>query len=196
VIAFAKNSLLSGQAGKFTLPDDASEAFLLYENPGQGNGGGGMEKLNGITSVRIGEADVPLEFAAGERESGIQFSAADAAPKTGDWKQVAIGKDPAPAALLTWYRMTFALPEKNPAVWVPWQAHLEGDGNGFIYLNGHCLGRYWQAGPQHDYYLPECWLNFGPGQKNVIALDLRPAGKGVSLQAATVEPLSGFAEKR
>jgi hypothetical protein len=44
--------------------------------------------------------------------------------------------------------------------------------------------------------LPECWLNFGPGRKNVIALDLRPAGKDVSLQAATVEPLSAFAEKR
>jgi hypothetical protein len=198
VIAFAKSSLLSGQAGKYTLPDDANEAFLLCENPGQGNGGGGMEKLNGIGAVKIGETNVALEFATGERERGIQFSSADVSPKTGEWKDVAIAKDaaPAPASLLTWYRMTFALPEKNPAVWVPWQAHLEGTGNGFIYLNGHCLGRYWQTGPQHDYYLPECWLNFGPGQKNVIALDLRPAGKGVMLQAAVVEPLSGFAENR
>jgi hypothetical protein len=198
VIAFAKNNLLSSPSGKFTLPDDASEAYLLYENAGQANGGTGMERLNGIREVKNGETNVALEFAVGERERGIQFSESNVAPQTGEWKPVAITRDaaPAPEALLTWYRLTFALPEKNPSVWVPWQLHLEASGNGFIYLNGHCLGRYWQVGPQHDYYLPECWLNFGAGQNNVIALDLRPVNKGVAVQAAAVEPIVKFAEKR
>ena len=32
----------------------------------------------------------------------------------------------------------------------------------WIYLhNGHCIGRCWQKGPQHEYYIPECWLNIG-----------------------------------
>jgi hypothetical protein len=73
---------------------------------------------------------------------------------------------------------------------------LEAIGNGFLYLNGHCLGRYWQAGPQHDYYLPECWVNFGPGQPNVLALDLRPVNQGVAVTAAVVEPIAQFAENR
>jgi len=81
-------------------------------------------------------------------------------------------------------------------MWLPWQLHLEAGGNGFLYLNGHCLGRYWQAGPQRDFYLPECWLNSSPGQPNVIALDLRPVNKGVTLQCAVVEPMVQFAENR
>ena len=56
----------------------------------------------------------------------------------------------------------------NLAVWVPWRLHLYATGNGFLYLNGHPLGRYWEAGPQHDFFLPECWLNFGPGQSNQL----------------------------
>jgi len=198
VIALANDRLLAGTANKFTLPDGADQACLLYENAGQGNGGGGMERLNGIKGVSLGETNVPLAFATGERDRGLQFSTAEVLPQIGEWKAVALAKDaaPAPAALLTWYRLTFALPEKNPAQWVPWQLHLEASGNGFIYLNGHCLGRYWQAGPQHDYYLPECWLNFGAGPKNVIALDLRPLNQGIGLQAAAVEPMAGLAEQR
>ena len=199
VIALADNKLISGSKNQFTPPADAQQVVLLYENAGQLNFGAvsGLERLNGIETIKAGEADPPLEFAVGDRDRGLQFSSATA-PAIGDWQNVAIAKDadPAPEALLTWYRLTFALPEKNPAVWVPWQLHLEATGNGFLYLNGHCLGRYWQAGPQHDFYLPECWLNFGPGQSNVVALNLRPLNKGVTLQAAVVEPSVAFAEKR
>jgi hypothetical protein len=157
-----------------------------------------MERLNGIKNVQTGETNVPYEFATGERERGLQFSDATLSPGIGDWKQVAIARDAprAPEALLTWYRLAFALPEKNPGLWVPWQLHLEARGNGFLYLNGHCLGRYWQAGPQHDYYLPECWLKFGPGQSNALALDLRPVSRGVAVAAAAIEPCAKFAENR
>jgi len=100
---------------------------------------------------------------------------------------------PAPDALLTWYQMKFELPAKPAGISAPWHLHLEANGNGFIYVNGHCIGRYWEAGPQHDFFLPDCWLNFGSGSANGIALDLRPVDKGVSLQAASVVPDASFA---
>jgi len=101
-------------------------------------------------------------------------------------------KDP----LLTWYRMKFSLPSQRSDVWVPWRLHLIAAGNGFVYLNGHAIGRYWQAGPQHDFFLPECWLHFGDGQTNNLTLNLRPVNGSASIQSAAVEPYSGFAEER
>jgi hypothetical protein len=113
------------------------------------------------------------------------------------WKKINLGPDsPDNGALLTWYRMQFELQPAKPSVWVPWRLHLEATGNGFLYLNNHALGRYWQAGPQHDFFLPECWLNFGAGKTNVIALSLRPLDKGAAIQSAIIETYSEFAEQR
>ena len=92
--------------------------------------------------------------------------------------------------------MNFLLPQPEAGVWVPWHLHLEAAGNGFLYLNGHAIGRYWQAGPQHDFFLPECWLKFGTDQTNCLALSLRPVDGGTAVQTAVVEPYAGFAEKR
>jgi hypothetical protein len=115
------------------------------------------------------------------------------------WESSTIGGDPTPApsaALLTWYRMKFNLQSPKAGVWVPWRLRLNAAGNGFLYLNGHALGRYWEAGPQHDFFLPECWLHFGPGQSNVLTLNLRPLDKGAVIQSAVVEPYADFAEFR
>jgi hypothetical protein len=115
------------------------------------------------------------------------------------WEKVTISSAAAsssPDSLLTWYRMNFQLEPPTPGVWVPWRLRLDAAGNGFLYLNGHPLGRYWQAGPQHDFFLPECWLHFGAGQTNLLTLSLRPVGKGAAILAASVEPYSQFAEKR
>ncbi|HEX4052683.1 MAG TPA: beta-galactosidase [Tepidisphaeraceae bacterium] len=97
---------------------------------------------------------------------------------------------------LVWYRLRFDLPSPNPHVWVPWKLHLEATGNGFIYLNGHALGRWWEVGPQQDFYLPECWLNFGPGSTNVVALCLRPTKGSPEVRSASVSPYRDFAETR
>lgn len=114
------------------------------------------------------------------------------------WTAVAIGAGAsAPAdSVLTWYRMSFSLPSPQADVWVPWRLHLEASGNGFLYLNGHPLGRYWNVGPQHDFFLPECWLHFGEGQANNITLNLRPTEDGAGIKSAVVEPYQDFAEKR
>ena len=62
------------------------------------------------------------------------------------WETVVIGSDSsATDGLLAWYRMNFQLPSSKPGIWVPWRLHLNADGNGFLYLNGHAIGRYWQS---------------------------------------------------
>ncbi|MGD0540775.1 MAG: beta-galactosidase [Tepidisphaeraceae bacterium] len=97
---------------------------------------------------------------------------------------------------LVWYRLRFALPSPEAHVWVPWKLHLEAAGNGFLYLNGHALGRWWEIGPQKDFYLPECWLNFGPGSTNVVSLCLRPTTGWPGVRSASVSPCRDFAEAR
>jgi len=104
------------------------------------------------------------------------------------WQPVAIGSGAPPSGgLLRWYRMTFQLPRARSGVRLPWRLRLDATGNGFLYLNGHAIGRYWQVGPQHDFFLPECWLNVG-ARTNVIALSLRPLDQNAAIQTAIVEP--------
>ncbi len=90
-------------------------------------------------------------------------------------------------ALLTWYRIEFELPAQDPTVWVPWKMIANATGTGYIWLNGHNIGRYWEEGPQREYYLPECWLNFG--RKNVIVIGLRQSEiNGAELFGAEISP--------
>lgn len=205
VLAFANGKLLpetshDANGVVFATPADASEITLLYENRGlHQHTNPGMENhwLNGIRDVKSRETNLPLEFAGSESERGIRLSSVKLTKEV-KWSRVAIGQEAAPAtvALLTWHRLEFALPVPKSGVWLPWHLHLEAEGNGFIYVNGRCLGRYWEAGPQRDFYLPESWLNFGPGRTNIVAISLRPADKGASVQAASVVPDTAFAENR
>ena len=41
---------------------------------------------------------------------------------------------------------------------------------GVVWVNGHNLGRYWDAGPQRDLFVPGCWLN--KGRNEVVVFDL------------------------
>jgi Glycosyl hydrolases family 35 len=114
------------------------------------------------------------------------------------WRSVSLDEKIAPSASvnLVWTRIHFPLPPKDEHVWVPWKLHLDAAGNGFVYLNGHALGRWWEVGPQRDYYLPECWLNFGSDSQNTVAFCLRPTAAGAAVHAATVEPYADYAEAR
>jgi beta-galactosidase len=63
-----------------------------------------------------------------------------------------------------------------------WRGHMQLDqlgdtfvdlhfwGKGVIWVNGHCLGRYWNIGPTQTAYLPGCWLH--PGDNEIVILDL------------------------
>ena len=79
---------------------------------------------------------------------------------------------------------------------MPWKLHLDARGNGLIYLNGRLLGRWWEVGPQRDFYLPDCWLNFGPDSANVVTLCLRPTAAAAAIRNASVAPYADFAEFR
>ncbi|MDR3692684.1 MAG: beta-galactosidase [Fimbriimonas sp.] len=86
--------------------------------------------------------------------------------------------------LMAWYKMNFSLPAKR-ADEATRRLLISTVGNGFIYLNGHLLGRIWQQGPQREYYLPENWLNWDD-RPNDLTVCLRPV-KGVeALQAVEV----------
>jgi beta-galactosidase len=50
---------------------------------------------------------------------------------------------------------------------------MRGWGKGYVWVNGHNLGRYWKIGPQQCLFLPAPWLNEGINQ--VIVLDLEPS---------------------
>jgi beta-galactosidase len=60
-----------------------------------------------------------------------------------------VGKD-----LPAWYATHFSRPTTDEPVFV----HLTGSSKGQLYLNQHNVGRFWSIGPQHDYYLPSCWM--------------------------------------
>jgi hypothetical protein len=161
---------------------------VIVENTG-GGGGLGAPSLGDESDSAI----VPLESFGSAAGVDEEWSRKNLREK--QWKSVSIPGS-AGHSLLTWYRMKFELARAKSGVWVPWRLRLNARGNGFLYLNGHPLGRYWQAGPQHDFFLPECWLNFGKGRANVITLNLRPGDKGAEILSAAIEPYSEFAENR
>ena len=47
---------------------------------------------------------------------------------------------------------------------------MRGWGKGYVWANGHNLGRYWRVGPQQTLFLPSCWLKKGTNE--VVVLDL------------------------
>ena len=51
---------------------------------------------------------------------------------------------------------------------------MRGWGKGYVWVNGHNLGRYWRIGPQQTLYVPAVWLR--PGANTVIVLDLESGG--------------------
>ncbi len=167
-----------------------NEIAVEVRNEG-GSGGIALVELHAVTT----NTGVTLQELG--RPAGDEGQWWKPGQKDTRWKTVTIGDAGSvslPNSVLTWYRMQFSVPAPNPKVWVPWRLHLVANGNGFLYLNGHALGRYWQAGPQHDFNLPECWLNFGG--KNNLTLNLRPLQDGAEIQSAAVEPYFDFAERR
>jgi beta-galactosidase len=82
--------------------------------------------------------------------------------------------------MLAGLKFTNAKPETNaPAFWRgTFTLEKAGDtfldlhnwGKGDLWVNGHCLGRYWNIGPTQTAYAPGCWLN--AGENEIVILDL------------------------
>lgn len=69
-------------------------------------------------------------------------------------------------------------PDNNPSVYSgtftvakPADTYLDmhGFGKGFVFLNGHNLGKYWYIGPQQTIYVPAVWLN--KGENHIAVFD-------------------------
>jgi beta-galactosidase len=47
---------------------------------------------------------------------------------------------------------------------------LRSWGKGVVWVNGHCLARFWNIGPTQTAYMPGCWLH--AGENEIVILDL------------------------
>jgi beta-galactosidase len=87
------------------------------------------------------------------------------------------GKEPMPNSPSFW-RGTVSLPKAGDTF-----LDLRGWRKGDLWVNGHCLGRYWNIGPSQTAYAPGCWLHAGENQ--VVILDLlgpqRPEIAGLAM---------------
>jgi len=181
----------------------ANEIVLLYENIGFEHGYIPMEELSGIRKAGLStdekEIARPLDWELATDLGGVTAGWTQPGFDPKGWKKVALdttepiarkGNDIQPKAqqdaLLTWYRLEFDLPDSAAAKSVPWRLLIKASGNGYMWLNGHDIGRHWEKGPQREYYLPECWLSFGG--RNVIVLGLRQTMNGAKIEAAEVSP--------
>lgn len=65
-----------------------------------------------------------------------------------------------------YYRATFRL-DKTADTFL----NMEKWGKGLVWVNGHCIGRFWEIGPQQTLYLPGCWLK--KGENEIVVLDIK-----------------------
>ena len=191
----------------------SNEITMVYENIGHEHGYVPMEELCGIDRAGLGadKGDISrrlsLEWASDLGGIAAGWNRADFTPN--GWELVALetggpiprkgnGNQPSgtPDGLVTWYRLEFELPASDPGVWTPWMLRINASGNGYMWLNGHDIGRHYERGPQREFFLPECWLRTGPGVKNTIVLGLRQTSHGAVIRAAEVAPYPGASEIR
>ncbi|MFC4059943.1 beta-galactosidase family protein [Planomonospora corallina] len=59
---------------------------------------------------------------------------------------------------------------------------LPGWGKGYVWVNGFCLGRYWERGPQRTLYLPAPLLRAGENEITVLELDGAPDAPAVEVR--------------
>ncbi len=75
-----------------------------------------------------------------------------------------------------YYRATFTLNKAADTF-----LNMESWGKGLVWVNGHCMGRFWEIGPQQTLYMPGCWLKKGVNE--IIVLDIlgphKPSIKGL-----------------
>ncbi|GAA3606715.1 beta-galactosidase [Nonomuraea rosea] len=59
---------------------------------------------------------------------------------------------------------------------------LPGWGKGYVWVNGFCLGRYWDRGPQRTLYLP--WPLLRAGANEIVVLELDRVGAALEVRTA------------
>jgi len=179
-----------------------NEVIVVYENIGHEHGYYPMEELAGIHTAgfsdTINNIQKILNWQVATNLAGIKNNYTSPNYNDQSWEEIKLdptfniprkGNNIQPKgtqnALFTWYRAEFELTDATNAAAL-WRLLINASGNGFIYLNGHNIGRYWEVGPQREFYLPECWLLFGKKKKNVITLGLRQTINGAKIKGLSI----------
>lgn len=134
-----------------SVPEGTVRLDLLVESTGRVDSGESMrvEQKGVAQGVFLGGAELtgwaihpmPLELP----------------PYTRIWK----GNGPGPA----FYRGTFRVEEPSDTF-----LDMRGWRKGIVWVNGKCLGRHWDAGPQRSLYLPGAWLV--KGENDVVVFEV------------------------
>jgi beta-galactosidase len=117
----------------------------------------GMPRLNGAPLAGWEHYGLPLDDL-----TRLQFNGSASGPDAPGSREPIVG----PA----FYRGTFTVAQEGYTF-----LDLRGWGKGYVWVNGHNLGRYWNVGPQRTLFVPAPWLNVGDNE--VIVLDLHSQGE-------------------
>lgn len=185
------------------LHEGANEIVLTYENIGHEHGYIPMEELAGVRLAGLSSSDTavesPLRWEFARDLAGVSSGWILPNASAAGWKSVSLDttspivehrKNEEVAELpagVVWYRVEFELPGDEKA-FLPRFARVQATGSGYLWLNGHNIGRDWEIGPQRDFFLPDCWLNRGAGRKNTLVFGLRPGKAGAELKAVEIAP--------
>ncbi|CAH2086527.1 unnamed protein product [Euphydryas editha] len=151
---------------------------LLVENQGRINYGNRLHDFKGILGP------VSLENTKGYSKNSLE----------GPWKVTGyplevkknlelgpsnIANEASSTVAPTLYEGVLVLPEGTP---LDTFIDPTGWGKGYIFVNGHNLGRYWpNVGPQVTLYLPGVWLKPAPAQNTIKILELQETPKNPTL---------------
>jgi hypothetical protein len=179
-------------AAKFFKPGDNQIAVAVKNLEGVGG------LIQSVTFVNNAHDATPLPWEISSDLGGVSKHWWQSKVSTSGWTPIVISENQTsdkskPQPLATWYRINFRMPATAPNTWVAWNLKLNVSGNGWVYLNDHPLGRCWATGTER-FYLPECWLNFGPKAENVVTLFVRSTDHEAKLKAASIEPYADFTE--
>lgn len=189
---------------QYVKPGDNKIAILVSNNSGAGGLLKGIRLQQELKIIRSLDWEVSADLGGVcQGLTGTSFSKKDwqtialntEIPLKRKGKKVIENDDNKRNGLLTWYRVEFDLPQQPAGTWIPWKAIVNATGSGYMWLNGHNIGRHWDEGPQREFFLPECWLNFG--KKNVLVLGFRQTeNSGSQLLGVEVAPYADDAEIR
>ncbi|MEC4020681.1 glycoside hydrolase family 35 protein [Streptomyces sp. H27-D2] len=164
-----RTAVLSGEDAVVGEVPGPAAVELWVESLGRVNYGPRLAESKGITGGVLHER----QYLHGVRARGLRLDAldeAEAVAKLTFWP-LDDGSGAGPGL----YRGTVEVRGPGDAA-----LELPGWTRGFVWLNGFCLGRYWEAGPQRALYVPGPVLRAGANELLVLELE-GPAGGHVQL---------------
>lgn len=153
-----------------------SRIELLVEGLSRVNFGGALpDERKGL------EGPVTLDGTPVTGWTHTVYTLAPPKPDDGPWVD-SRNKYASPKAWPTYYRGTLKVPAPGDTF-----LDMRGWNKGFVWVNGHNLGRFWKIGPQQTLYLPGVWLKKGANQ--IVVLDDGPDASVVPTVGGLDKPI-------